>query len=367
MKINFVLLWSTLGGGTKIILRLANELSLRGHEVSLITLGTKRDLDWIDFRGQVIRIPIPWGERLIRKYNSLFHQKPDFRKRFYINAINVISEKIPECDINVATYGITAFSVFLSGKGKGFYYAQHYEPLTYSDYFFQKLAEVSYLLPLKKITNSTWLRNQISEHLGKDVAHAEVVPSAVDTLIFTTKSSGEFIKRNNAFRVVCMGKVEEWKGFREALDAMSIFFRNHPNDDIEFFVYSFRDNLLKNKGAPYTLVTNIQGERLAELLSTADVVIIPSWYESSPLPGLEAMACGAALVTTQFGVEDFAIDNENALIVPPQNPQFIADAVTRLFEDRVLRDRLISNGLKTAVKFSWDKTVDRIEDIFKHA
>lgn len=367
MRINFVLLWSTLGGGTKIILRLANELSLRGHDVSLITVGTKRDLSWINFRGRVVRIPIPWSERLIRKYNALFRRNPDFRRKFYIDMISVISERIPECDINVAAYGITAFSVFLSGKGNGFYYAQHYEPLTYTDHFFQKLAEASYLLPLKKIVNSTWLRDQISEHLGKDVSYADVVPSAVDTSIFTVKSSDEFIKRDGVFRVVCMGKVEKWKGFKEALDAMAIVFKNHSDDNIEFFVYSFRDNLLRNKDAPYTLITDIQGDRLAQLLSTADVVIISSWYESSPLPGLEAMACGAALVTTQFGVEDFAINNKNALIIPPKDPYLIADAIDRLFNDKGLRDYLVTNGFKTAAEFSWDKTVDRIEEIFKHA
>lgn len=365
MKINFTLLWSSLGGGTKILFRLANELADRGHTVSMVTYGTKRDIEWLQFKGRIIRIPIPLKERCIRKYNKLFHHNPDFREKFYMDAIYAIAKHTPECDINIAAYAITAPSVLLSGKGKPFYYMQHYEPMTYSDPFFKRIAEMSYYLPLEKIANSTWLRDQIHDQLNVDVSTMSVIPSAVDTDVFFARASSEFKKNPGKRRIVCMGKVEEWKGFKDALSAMSIVFSDH--NDVEFYVYAFKDNLPKDPKAPYALVTNIQGDRLAQLLSTADVVIIPSWYESSPLPGLEAMACGAALVTTRFGTEDFAIHGENALVVQPKKPEELAQAINELLDHEPLRKQLIRGGFETAPRFSWKATVDRVEKILQHA
>lgn len=45
-----------------------------------------------------------------------------------------------------------------------------------------------------------------------------------------------------------------------------------------------------------------------------------SWYEGFPFPVLEAMSCGAAIVTTNHGTEDYALNEHNALVVPPKCP-----------------------------------------------
>lgn len=367
MKINFTLLWSSLGGGTKILFRLANELADRGHTISLVTLGTKKDLEWFKFRGSVTRIPIPLRERAIRKYNSLLHDNPDFREKFYIDTIYKISRHIPDCDINVATYALTALSVLLSGKGKPFYYMQHYEPMTYINPFFRKIAEMSYFLPLQKIVNSTWLEGQIRSQSNLDITTIQlyIIPSAVDTNVFSVKKSSEFVKNPNKKRIVCMGKTEEWKGFKDALAAMKMVFENRK--EVEFFVYAFKDNLAKDPKVPYTIITDIQGDRLAQLLSSADIVIVPSWYESSPLPGLEAMACGATLVTTRYGTEDFAQNRYNAIVVSPKKPQELAQAIIELLDNENLRQSLIKSGFDTVNQFTWQKTVDKVEEIFKNA
>ena len=98
------------------------------------------------------------------------------------------------------------------------------------------------------------------------------------------------------------------------------------------------------------------------LYSECDVVISASWYESFPLPPIEAMACGIPVVTTQYGIEDYAFDNINALVVPPRDPQSMADAILRLLDDNNLGLRLSEEGIKTAKKFTWENTVDKIEN-----
>jgi len=68
-----------------------------------------------------------------------------------------------------------------------------------------------------------------------------------------------------------------------------------------------------------------------------------------------------------LGTEEYAIDGENSLVVPPQNAQAMAEAILRVLEDKDLADNLKENGLKTAKQFTWDKATDKIEKLFKEA
>jgi glycosyltransferase involved in cell wall biosynthesis len=100
--------------------------------------------------------------------------------------------------------------------------------------------------------------------------------------------------------------------------------------------------------------------RLAALYRSASVCVSASWYESFPLPPLEAMAVGVPTICTRLGTEDYAADGENALIVPPQDPNAIAAALRRVRDDPDLCERLVRNGLDTARRFTWK----RAEDLF---
>jgi glycosyltransferase involved in cell wall biosynthesis len=76
------------------------------------------------------------------------------------------------------------------------------------------------------------------------------------------------------------------------------------------------------------------------------------------------MACGIPVVTTPIGVEDYAVNEENCLVVPPRDPTAMANAISRLLSDQGLTERLSKEGLKTAGRFTWDKTTDAVERIF---
>jgi glycosyltransferase involved in cell wall biosynthesis len=94
------------------------------------------------------------------------------------------------------------------------------------------------------------------------------------------------------------------------------------------------------------------------------VYLLPSAFEGWGLTAVEAMACGAAVVTTDNGgVDDFAVDGANALVVPPADPQALAAACTRLLDDAALRARLVDGGLRTARAMRWDPSVDALEEI----
>jgi glycosyltransferase involved in cell wall biosynthesis len=87
---------------------------------------------------------------------------------------------------------------------------------------------------------------------------------------------------------------------------------------------------------------------LSDFYNECSVFVLPSDYEGWGLPAVEAMACGAALVTTaNGGIDDFASDRVNALVVPPRLPDAIARAILQLIEDRETRLSLVARALET--------------------
>jgi glycosyltransferase involved in cell wall biosynthesis len=102
---------------------------------------------------------------------------------------------------------------------------------------------------------------------------------------------------------------------------------------------------------------------LSEEYKKADILLSASWYESFPLFPIEAMACGLAVITTQFGTEEYAVHGKTAEIVQPKNPQSIAEGLIKLVRDEAYRLRLATAGNQASREFHWDRSVERLESI----
>lgn len=93
---------------------------------------------------------------------------------------------------------------------------------------------------------------------------------------------------------------------------------------------------------------------LVALYSMCEVFIYPSLYEGFGLPILEAMACGAPVITSPHGsLREIAGDA--AAYVDPLNVEDIADKLCELLLSPSLRDTLRERGFARTAQFSWDK------------
>ena len=81
------------------------------------------------------------------------------------------------------------------------------------------------------------------------------------------------------------------------------------------------------------------------------------------MPAMEAMACGAALVTyDNGGCRDYAVDGLTALVAPRRDVTALAKALGRAVGDRALRQRLAGAGHALVTRqFDWDRAVERLE------
>ncbi len=98
----------------------------------------------------------------------------------------------------------------------------------------------------------------------------------------------------------------------------------------------------------------VPDEDLPGLLSGATAFAFPSLYEGFGLPVLEAMACGAPVLTsTTSSLPEVAGDA--AMLVDPTDTAAIAAALARLIADEPLRAELRARGLARAALFSWER------------
>lgn len=91
---------------------------------------------------------------------------------------------------------------------------------------------------------------------------------------------------------------------------------------------------------------------LPALYSGAAAFVFPSLYEGFGLPVLEAMACGAPVITSSVSSLP-EVAGDAALLVDPQNSAAIAIAIRRVLEERGLAASLSARGLARAARFTW--------------
>jgi glycosyltransferase involved in cell wall biosynthesis len=94
----------------------------------------------------------------------------------------------------------------------------------------------------------------------------------------------------------------------------------------------------------------------AEVYDQARTFLQPSYVEGFGFTAVEAMACGAALVTTaNGGARDYAFDGETALVRPVGDVRGLTDALVGAVTDDALRSRLAAAGERHVRRFDWDE------------
>ena len=103
------------------------------------------------------------------------------------------------------------------------------------------------------------------------------------------------------------------------------------------------------------------GERLFELYREADAFVHVSLTEGMPGVLIEAMAHGLPVVATDVGgIRGQTGDGEAALLVPPNDADALAAAVSSLDTDRSLRERIAAAGLERARTSTLDAEAGRV-------
>ena len=107
-----------------------------------------------------------------------------------------------------------------------------------------------------------------------------------------------------------------------------------------------------------------QSTLVDDLYNGSRIFLWTSTVEGFGLPALEAMACGAALVTTDNGgSEDYAFPDDTALVSGDHEAEGLLGMVEYLLDHEDDRIRIAAAGRRLAAEFTWDRSADRLEQL----
>jgi len=167
---------------------------------------------------------------------------------------------------------------------------------------------------------------------------------------------------SNHINILMLSNLIKSKGSLDLLAAISILVnKGFDNFTVHFagawgeagFEHEFNTFIQEHSLEKYiSMMGPVFGEEKAELLSMANIFVLPTYYpnECFPLTILEAMSYGLAVIASNEGAIPDMIDHgKNGYIVKAKSPEELAGAVESLIKDDDLTTRMGSNG---AQKFS---------------
>jgi D-inositol-3-phosphate glycosyltransferase len=220
-----------------------------------------------------------------------------------------------------------------------------------------------------------------------DLQKMSVIPPGVDVSHFypiPKDEARQFIGLSpNQQMVLFVGRIEPLKGIDTLMRAISCAnFRDigqpvclaviggEPDADPEEMTaeMSRLQKLCDDLAMGQTVV--FLGKRAQDTLpyyySAADVLVMPSFYESFGMVALEAMACGTPVIASQVGGLAFLVrDGGTGFTVPEGDPSALCDKLTLLLSDSDLRAKMGASAEQYAQDYRWEKIAGQVAQVYE--
>jgi glycosyltransferase involved in cell wall biosynthesis len=174
--------------------------------------------------------------------------------------------------------------------------------------------------------------------------------------------------------VVCgVGRLTWLKGFDVLVRAFALVAGRLPGARLLVLGEGGRRRELEDEAlrSGVSGATHFVGHRdeVREILSDVDAYVLSSRSEGMANTLLEAMSVGAPIVATDVsGTSEAVRDGIDALVVPPEDPAALAEAIHRLLSDRGLADRLGASALERARReFGMSRMAEALESLLLEA
>lgn len=260
---------------------------------------------------------------------NLFKRAVEFRRFLKANKIDVIQTYFPDSTFFAAIVGKLSGVPLILGSRRNI---GHW--MRPRDKWTAKLLNRFFID--KIVANAQACKNAVIEQENAKPENVVVIPNGIETARFETITTWTPATANNPLRIGAVGNIKPVKGTDLLIDAAKISLQKFPHLRFEIAGYGDFDRYNKQIAecgiaAHFKLLGSLSD--IPGFLSTLDIAVLPSRAEGLSNGLLEYMAAGRPIVATDVGGNGELIEHErNGYLVPPENPQALADAIEGLIE-----------------------------------
>jgi len=197
----------------------------------------------------------------------------------------------------------------------------------------------------------------------------QVIPNAIDFQRFNKQA--DFDEKLNEKQIIIgnVGRLEKQKGLPYLLTAMKLILLKYPNVKLEIIGDGSFFNELKKQSNKLNISNSViffgKFVNVIPFYKRMDIFVLPSIYEGFGIVLLEAMAAGVPIVATNVdGIKEVVINGESGILVPPKNPEAIAEAVMQIINNPQLKKKFIEAGLKRAQLFDIKEHIMKLDNLY---
>ena len=225
----------------------------------------------------------------------------------------------------------------------------------------------------KIITPSKSVKTEVCEAFAINPEKVAVTPEAPRP-VFKRREGTEILRRlgvDGDF-ILFVGTIEPRKNLRNLVNAYHRLLRStslSPRlviaggrgwlmDDFESFI---KKNGLEDR---ICFTGYLEDEDLCGLYSSCAAFVYPSLYEGFGLPPLEAMACGAPVITSRVPALMETVGSA-ARLIDPKDVDDLAQAMAEMLSDEKMREHYVEAGRNQVKKFSWEQTALKTLEVYR--
>lgn len=223
------------------------------------------------------------------------------------------------------------------------------------------------------LADSDATRRDLQEFFNTPPARIQTLYSGYESFFQRVTAANELQRVRAAYALhkpflLCVGTIEPRKNLARLIEAFSKLKRRR---DLELVIAGGRgwmyDEIYEapqkfGVSAQVRFIGFTPDADLPALYSLAELFVYPSLYEGFGLPVLEALACGAAVVTANNSSLP-EVTGDAALLVEARDVDALVWAIQRLLDDHTWREILQNKALAQAKKFSWDKSAAELKRV----
>jgi glycosyltransferase involved in cell wall biosynthesis len=356
IKILYVITSLGLGGAEKLLLSYVERLNLNKYKFFVCTLREKPN----DLASEIAK----YAELINLNVNNRFDISVVFHLRKLIKKLqpDIIHTHLFQARI------YTSFALLFTNRPASITHKHNSVNLKKHNIFI--LLEMLSLIFYDRII-------AISQSVKRSLYTYEFVPknkvyilsNGIDYSLFSNNSKIKTDLKDGNITLGTVCRLEPQKGIRYLLLAMKTILAKFPDVKLEIIgtgsLLSELQTLSVEIGISNSVKFLGKFTDVIPFYKRMDIFVLPSLYEGFGIVILEAMAMGIPVVATNVdGIKEVLINDESGILIPPKNPEAIANVVNYLIDNPQIRERFSKEGKKRASLFDIKDHLIKLDKLY---